>query len=263
MHAVLPPMTGNYMPSEPDVEIDYSQFTYGPKQTQPSESETQASEFDTCESNISTETPELVSEPVVNESNVACQPKVWYDAPIIEEYETDSEDDSLGFRESLGRALDGTEALMFSTLFILWLATVNTDSVELVPMGKVSTAIETLKKNTAKAEPSVYKDPLFNEITEDTLDYMKTEDAQDLGRTRDVVEEEKENAEDVLSTAQQKVSTDKEKVSTDKPKVSTDGSKVSTDKEKDSTDRTDEGTDDQTKGRRATQTTQTTTSTMF
>ncbi|GJY58768.1 ribonuclease H-like domain-containing protein [Tanacetum coccineum] len=93
MHAVPPPMTGNYMPSGPDVEIDYSQFTYGPKQTQPSESETQTSEFDTCESNISTETPELVSEPVVNESNVACQPKVWSDAPIIEEYESDSEDE--------------------------------------------------------------------------------------------------------------------------------------------------------------------------
>ncbi|GJV25888.1 hypothetical protein Tco_1378583 [Tanacetum coccineum] len=93
MHAVPPPMTGNYMPSGPDVEIDYSQFTYGPKQTQPSESETQTSEFDTCESNISTETPELVSEPVVNETNVACQPKVWSDAPIIEEYESDSEDE--------------------------------------------------------------------------------------------------------------------------------------------------------------------------
>ncbi|GJW71991.1 hypothetical protein Tco_0128908 [Tanacetum coccineum] len=93
MNVVPPPMTGNYMSSGPDIEIDYSQFTYGPKQTQPSESETQTSEFDTCESNISTETPELVSEPVVNESNVACQPKVWSDAPIIEEYESDSEDE--------------------------------------------------------------------------------------------------------------------------------------------------------------------------
>ncbi|GKB25623.1 hypothetical protein Tco_0865024 [Tanacetum coccineum] len=319
--------------------------------------------------------------------------------------------------ESLGRALDGTEALMLPKLFILWLATVSTDSAELVPMGKVRTAIETLKKNTAKrikaislspytlplqimavlescpkhnmvhilektdgnakfheiidflmrtqfimllttvritplfasmlvqptedegapserpseaqptpypphpseatidpqsdpsprpspsttildsllgssggnhggkrslkknwmqkeyvskqgrksakAEPSVHKDPLFDEMPEDTLDYMETEDAQDVGRTRDVVDEEKENAEDVLSTAQQKVSTDKEKVSTDRPIVSTDGSKVSTDKEKDSTDRTDEGTDDQTEGGRATQTTQTPTSTIF
>ncbi|GJT91830.1 hypothetical protein Tco_1080675 [Tanacetum coccineum] len=92
MHVVPPPMTGNYMPSGPDIEIDYSQFTYGPKQSQPSESETQTSEFDTCESNISVETPELVSEPVVNEPNVVCQPKVWSDAPIIEEYESDSDD---------------------------------------------------------------------------------------------------------------------------------------------------------------------------
>ncbi|GJU89339.1 ribonuclease H-like domain-containing protein [Tanacetum coccineum] len=35
MHAVPPPMTGNYMPTGPEIEIDYSQFTYGPKQTQP------------------------------------------------------------------------------------------------------------------------------------------------------------------------------------------------------------------------------------
>ncbi|GJS89866.1 ribonuclease H-like domain-containing protein [Tanacetum coccineum] len=93
MHVVPPPMTGNYMPSGPDIEIDYSKFTYGPKQTQPSESETQTSDIDTCESNISTEPPELVSEPVVNESNVESQPKVWSDAPIIEEYESDSKDE--------------------------------------------------------------------------------------------------------------------------------------------------------------------------
>ncbi|GJZ02305.1 ribonuclease H-like domain-containing protein [Tanacetum coccineum] len=80
-------------PSGPKIEIDYSQFTYGPKQTQPSESESQSSEIDTCESNISTESSELVTEPVVNESNVESQPKVWSDAPIIEEYESDSEDE--------------------------------------------------------------------------------------------------------------------------------------------------------------------------
>ncbi|GKC38393.1 ribonuclease H-like domain-containing protein [Tanacetum coccineum] len=93
MHVVPPPMTGNYMPSGPEIKVDYSQFTYGPKQTQPSDSESQSSEFDTCKSNISTEPSELVSEPVVNESNVECQPKVWSDAPIIEEYESDSEDE--------------------------------------------------------------------------------------------------------------------------------------------------------------------------
>ncbi|GJX42281.1 putative ribonuclease H-like domain-containing protein [Tanacetum coccineum] len=45
-------------------------------ETQPSESEPQSSEIDTCESNISAEPSELVSEPVVNESNVECQPKI-------------------------------------------------------------------------------------------------------------------------------------------------------------------------------------------
>ncbi|GKB89840.1 putative ribonuclease H-like domain-containing protein [Tanacetum coccineum] len=93
MHVIPPPMTRNYMPSGPDIEIDYSQFTYGPKQSQPSESETQTSDFDTCESNFSVETPELVTEPVVNEPNVVSQPKVWSDAPIIKEYESDSDDD--------------------------------------------------------------------------------------------------------------------------------------------------------------------------
>ncbi|GJY06386.1 ribonuclease H-like domain-containing protein [Tanacetum coccineum] len=93
MHAVPPPMIGNYMPSGPDIEIDYSQFTYGPKQSQPSESETQTSEFDTCESYCSVETHKSLPEPAVNEPKVVSQPKVWFDAPIIEEYESDSEDE--------------------------------------------------------------------------------------------------------------------------------------------------------------------------
>ncbi|GJU34017.1 hypothetical protein Tco_1182371 [Tanacetum coccineum] len=107
-------------------------------------------------------------------------------------------------------------------------------------------------RKSAKAEPTVHKDPVFDELPEDTLDYMDTEDAQDVGRTRDVVNEEKEPADDkvstddALSTAQQQVSTDKEKVSTDRPNISTDRPKVGTDKEKDSTVSPDEGTDDQT-----------------
>ncbi|GJS46196.1 ribonuclease H-like domain-containing protein [Tanacetum coccineum] len=93
MHVVPPPMTGNYMPSGPDVEIDYSQFTYGPKQSQTSESETQTSDFDTCESDCSVETNEPLLKPTVNIPKVVCQPKFWSDAPIIEEYESDSEDE--------------------------------------------------------------------------------------------------------------------------------------------------------------------------
>ncbi|GJY80394.1 putative ribonuclease H-like domain-containing protein [Tanacetum coccineum] len=93
MHAVPPPMTGIYIPSGPDKEIDDSQFTYGPKQSKPSESDARSSDFNTCESNCSEETHESMPEPVVNEPKVVSQPKVWSDAPIIEEYESDSEDE--------------------------------------------------------------------------------------------------------------------------------------------------------------------------
>ncbi|GKF69835.1 hypothetical protein Tco_0202892, partial [Tanacetum coccineum] len=78
MQAVPPPMTGNYLSSGPDIEKDDSQYTYGPEKTQPSESESesQTTELDTCDSNISTKPSELVSEPIVNESNIEVQPKV-------------------------------------------------------------------------------------------------------------------------------------------------------------------------------------------
>ncbi|GJY48993.1 hypothetical protein Tco_0438949 [Tanacetum coccineum] len=117
-------------------------------------------------------------------------------------------------------------------------------------------------RKSAKAEPSVHKDPLFDELPDDTLDYMDTKDAQDVGRTRDVVNEEKETADDKVST-EDALSTAQQKVSTDRPNVSTDRPKVNTDKEKDSTVSPDEGTDDQTEGRSATPTTPTTTPTMF
>ncbi|GJT32268.1 hypothetical protein Tco_0922687 [Tanacetum coccineum] len=128
----------------------------------------------------------------------------------------------------------------------------------------------------AKGEPSVHRDPLFDDIPEDTLDHMETENAQVVGRTRDIVGEEKEidenilSTEDVLSTDKEKVSTDKEKVSTDRPIVSTDGSKVSTDRQIKGTDEQIESTDEQRKGTEdhteegsATQATQTPTSTIF
>ncbi|GKE99943.1 hypothetical protein Tco_0023294 [Tanacetum coccineum] len=93
MHAVPPPMIRIYIPSGHDKEIDDSQFTYGPKQSKPSESDARSSDFNTCESNCSKETYESMPEPVVNEPKVVSQPKVWSDAPIIEEYESDSEDE--------------------------------------------------------------------------------------------------------------------------------------------------------------------------
>ncbi|GJW01132.1 hypothetical protein Tco_1556383, partial [Tanacetum coccineum] len=105
----------------------------------------------------------------------------------------------------------------------------------------------------AKGESSVQRDPLIDEIPEDTIDHMETENAQDMGRTREIVDEDKEidenilSTEDVLSTDKEKVSTDKEKVSTDRPILSTDRSKVSTDRQIEGTDEQIEGTDEQRK----------------
>ncbi|GJX88487.1 hypothetical protein Tco_0340501 [Tanacetum coccineum] len=112
------------------------------------------------------------------------------------------------------------------------------------------------ERKPAKAEPTVHKDPAFDDLDDDAMDYMETEDAQDEGITSSVVLEEKESTEkrvsneDPLSTAQPKVSTDKPEVSTAKPKEA-----------KVSTDRQGEGTANQNKGKSATQTAPTTTST--
>ncbi|GKE71287.1 hypothetical protein Tco_1529359 [Tanacetum coccineum] len=101
-------------------------------------------------------------------------------------------------------------------------------------------------RKPTKAEPIIHKDPAFNELDDDTIEYMETEDAQDVGRTSYVVHEEKESAEkgfsteDPLSTAQPKFSTDRPEDSTDKPNE-------------------DEGTVDQNKRRSATQIAPTTT----
>nr|GEV75410.1 ribonuclease H-like domain-containing protein [Tanacetum cinerariifolium] len=95
MHAVSPPMTGNYMPSGPDVEIDYSKFTYGPKQTPVDESDAKTCENASSESESSVETTTSMPAPVENVPKIICEHKVWIDAPIIEEYESDSNDDSV------------------------------------------------------------------------------------------------------------------------------------------------------------------------
>ncbi|GJW64086.1 hypothetical protein Tco_0115970 [Tanacetum coccineum] len=100
-----------------------------------------------------------------------------------------------------------------------------------------------IREESPKSEPSVHKDPAFDELDDDEIDYMETEDAQDVGRTRYAVHEEKESVEKEEGTNKQKVSTNKEEVSTDRP---------------------NEGTIDQNEGRSATQTSPTkTTPTIF
>ncbi|GKC24804.1 hypothetical protein Tco_1026954, partial [Tanacetum coccineum] len=55
----------------------------------------------------------------------------------------------------------------------------------------------------AKGESSVQRNPLFDEMPEDTVDHMETENAQDEGRTREIVDEDKEIDEVRLSTEDQ------------------------------------------------------------
>ncbi|GKF69200.1 hypothetical protein Tco_0202257, partial [Tanacetum coccineum] len=129
-------------------------------------------------------------------------------------------------------------------------------------------------RKIGKGESSVQRYPLFDVKPEDKIDHIETENAQSEGRTREMVNEDKEidevrlSTEDVVSIDKEGVSTDFEKVSTDRPIVSTDGSKVSTDEQIEGTDEKIEGTDeqregteDQTKEEIATQPSQTSTQT--
>ncbi|GKF36532.1 hypothetical protein Tco_0113290, partial [Tanacetum coccineum] len=80
-------------------------------------------------------------------------------------------------------------------------------------------------RKPVKAEPSVHKDPALDELADDTVDNIESENAQDVGRTRSRVSEEKETVGSGVST-EDAVSTDKEKVSSDRPNVSTDRPRV-------------------------------------
>ncbi|GKG20948.1 hypothetical protein Tco_0380749, partial [Tanacetum coccineum] len=66
-------------------------------------------------------------------------------------------------------------------------------------------------RKIAKGESTVQRDPMFDVMPEDNIDHMEADNAQSEGRTKELVDEDKELDEDRLST--------------DKPIVSTDGSK--------------------------------------
>ncbi|GJX87840.1 putative ribonuclease H-like domain-containing protein, partial [Tanacetum coccineum] len=292
------------------------------------------------------------------------------------------------FRGSLRRVTDSTEALLIPTLFILWLDKVSTVCAKLVPLGKVCTAIKTLKKNTAKghlestptpspaptsevpnepqidsslaqtsevpieqqtdlsprpsptpiipdsiretsgknlgghsssdkslsgnegdmtlqsvydlylslcaqvsdqakeiqllkaqitklkkqAKPSVSKkgrkvvkvisvqrDPLFDTIPKDSVDHMETENAQDEGRTREMVDKDKEIDEIILSTRDVLSNTRSVSIRqgecTEEHIKGTDGQREGTEEKVESTDGQRKGTEDHTEERSATQAT--------
>ncbi|GJZ33437.1 putative ribonuclease H-like domain-containing protein, partial [Tanacetum coccineum] len=109
-------------------------------------------------------------------------------------------------------------------------------------------------RKIAKGESSFQRDPLFDEMPEDKIDHMETENAQSEGRTKEMVDEEKEidevrlSTDDEVSTVKEGVSTDFEKVSADRPIVSTNGSKVGTDEQVEGTEEIFKSTEEQKEG---------------
>ncbi|GJY06222.1 putative ribonuclease H-like domain-containing protein [Tanacetum coccineum] len=57
----------------------------------------------------------------------------------------------IGFRESLRRVSDGTEALQLPTLFILWLDKVSTDSAKFVPLANTMDVLDSCPKHNMVA----------------------------------------------------------------------------------------------------------------
>nr|GEU62957.1 hypothetical protein [Tanacetum cinerariifolium] len=77
-----------------DASVEITAYTLALKKTSADESDFKSSEYASCESDSSVETSTSMLELVENASKVVCEPKVWTDAPIIEEYESDSDNDS-------------------------------------------------------------------------------------------------------------------------------------------------------------------------
>nr|GEU53415.1 copia protein [Tanacetum cinerariifolium] len=74
--------------------IAYSSTNSGSdNETSADVSDSKPSEYASCESDSSVQTSTSVPELVENAPKVVCEPKVWNDAPIIEEYELDSDND--------------------------------------------------------------------------------------------------------------------------------------------------------------------------
>ncbi|GKE27333.1 hypothetical protein Tco_1442717, partial [Tanacetum coccineum] len=111
----------------------------------------------------------------------------------------------------------------------------------------------------AKGESSVQRDPLFDELPEDTADHMDLENARDEGRTKEMVNEDKE----IEGTKEQVESTDGHKKGTEE-EIATQVTKEHTVEHIEGTEEQVESTDGHKKGTEeeiATQVTQTSTQT--
>nr|GEU32950.1 uncharacterized mitochondrial protein AtMg00810-like [Tanacetum cinerariifolium] len=78
-----------------DASVEITAYTLALKKTSADESDSKTSLYTSCKSDSNVETTTSMPVPVDNAPKVVCEPKVWTDAPIIEEYESDSDDDSV------------------------------------------------------------------------------------------------------------------------------------------------------------------------
>nr|GEU40158.1 hypothetical protein [Tanacetum cinerariifolium] len=78
-----------------DASVEITAYTLALKKTSADESYSKPSEYASCESDSSVEPSTSMPELVKNASKVFYKTKVWTDAPIIEEYELDSNNDSV------------------------------------------------------------------------------------------------------------------------------------------------------------------------
>ncbi|GJR38345.1 retrovirus-related pol polyprotein from transposon TNT 1-94 [Tanacetum coccineum] len=195
--------------------------------------------------------------------------------PIIPDSIPETSGGNLGGHSSSDKSLSGNEGEMtLQSVYDLCLSLCAQSMAENVSLKQRLTRKSFPKKQRvhkesvskqgrkfAKGESSVQRDPLFDELPEDTVDHMETENAQDEGRTRDIVDEDKEIEENVLSTGNVTY-TDRQIEGTDEQNEGTEEHIEGIEKQIESTDGQRKGTEDHTEGS-ATQATQTPTSTIF
>nr|GEY69454.1 hypothetical protein [Tanacetum cinerariifolium] len=68
-----------------DASVEITAYTLTLKKILADESNSKPSEYASCESNSHVETTTSIPEPIASAPKVVCEPKVWNDAPIIEE----------------------------------------------------------------------------------------------------------------------------------------------------------------------------------
>nr|GEY49481.1 hypothetical protein [Tanacetum cinerariifolium] len=78
-----------------DACVEITAYTLALNKTSVDELDSKPSEYASCESNSSVDITTSMPEPVENAPKVVCEPKVWTNAPIIKEHESDSDNDSV------------------------------------------------------------------------------------------------------------------------------------------------------------------------